>query len=68
MSVFKVPDMTCGHCEKVIREELTKVDQQVRVEVNLKDKLVTVDNLSDDRVLSLLKSIGYSPVLYDLSI
>ncbi len=63
MSIFKVNDMTCGHCEKAIREELTRGDVRVKVEVNLKDKLVTVDNLPDDRVLFLLREVGYSPEL-----
>lgn len=61
MGVFKVEDMSCGHCEKAIKEELTKGDPNVKVDVNLKDKTVTVENLTDDRVLFLLKEIGYTP-------
>jgi len=61
MSTFKVSDMTCGHCEKAIKMELTKGSPDVKVEVNLKDKTVSVENLPDDRVLFLLKEIGYSP-------
>lgn len=61
MSTFKVPDMSCGHCEKAILEELTKGSSDVKVDVDLKDKTVTVENLGDDRVLFLLKEIGYTP-------
>jgi copper chaperone len=61
MSTFKVSDMTCAHCEKAIKTELAKGSPEVKVEVNLKDKTVKVDNLSDDRVIFLLKEIGYSP-------
>lgn len=61
MSKFKVPDMTCGHCEKAIKQELTKGSSEVKVNVDLKEKLVTVENLTDDRVLFLLKEIGYTP-------
>lgn len=61
MSTFKVSDMTCGHCEKVIKEELTKSNGSVKVDVDLKSKLVTVENLPDDRVEFLLKEIGYTP-------
>lgn len=61
MGVFKVSDMTCGHCEKAIKEELTKEDSRIKVDVNLKDKTVSVENLSDDRVMFLLKEIGYTP-------
>ena len=61
MGTFKVPDMTCAHCEKAIKKELTKGDDKIKVDVNLKDKTVTVDNLTDDRVIFLLKEIGYTP-------
>lgn len=63
MAIFKVPDMTCAHCEKAIKTELSKGSSDVKVEVNLKDKTVKVENLTDDRVLFLLKEIGYSPEL-----
>jgi len=61
MGTFKVDDMTCGHCEKAIKVELSKGDPSVKVAVDLKNKTVKVENLSDDRVLFLLKEIGYSP-------
>lgn len=61
MTTFKVPDMSCGHCEKAIREELSKDSDSVKVEVDLKAKIVSVENLPDDRVLFLLKEIGYTP-------
>lgn len=63
MSTFKVPDMTCAHCEKAIKTELAKGNSNVKVDVNLKDKTVTVENLSDDRVVYLLKEIGYTPTI-----
>lgn len=61
MGLFKVDDMTCGHCEKAIRTELAKGDPAVKVDVDLKKKTVQVENLSDDRVIFLLKEIGYNP-------
>lgn len=61
MGTFKVTDMTCAHCEKAIKTELSKGNPDVKVEVNLKDKTVSVENLADDRVLFLLKEIGYTP-------
>lgn len=61
MSTFKVSDMTCGHCEKAIKTELTKNDPAVKVQVNLQDKTVTVENLPDERVIFLLEEIGYTP-------
>lgn len=61
MGLFKVEEMTCGHCEKAIKTELAKGDPGVKVNVDLKKKTVQVENLSDDRVLFLLKEIGYNP-------
>lgn len=63
MGRFKVEDMTCAHCEKAIKTELSKGDPKVLVDVDLKSKTVKVENLSDDRVQFLLKEIGYNPEL-----
>jgi copper chaperone len=63
MGIFKVEDMTCGHCEKAIRAEISKGDPKVKVNVDLKEKTVAVENLSNDRVIFLLKEIGYTPEL-----
>ncbi len=60
MSSFKVEEMTCSHCEKAIKTELSKGHQEVKVEVDLKNKIVTVENLPADRVIFLLKEIGYN--------
>lgn len=61
MGTFKVSDMTCGHCEKAIKTELAKGDPSIKVDVDLKSKIVKVENLTDDRVMFLLKEIGYTP-------
>ncbi len=60
MSTFKIEDMTCGHCEKAIKTELLKLNSMVLVDVNLKDNTLKVENLPDDRVMFLLKEIGYN--------
>lgn len=60
MSLFKVPDITCAHCEKAIHTELTKDDPKVIVSVDLKSKTVAVENMSDELVSEKLKEIGYN--------
>ena len=35
MSLFKVPDMSCGHCEKAITGALKKAGPDVEVKVDL---------------------------------
>lgn len=62
MGKFRVEDMTCSHCEKAITTELTQGDPNIKVKVDLKEKTVSVENLTDDRVEFLLKEIGYTPV------
>jgi copper chaperone len=61
MGKFKVEDMSCAHCEKAITTELVKGNPAVLVDVNLKAKTVKVENLPDDRVIFLLKELGYTP-------
>ncbi|MES2526761.1 MAG: heavy-metal-associated domain-containing protein [Bdellovibrionota bacterium] len=61
MSEFKVPDMTCGHCEKAITGALKKAAPDAIVKIDLAQKLVDVRNLADETVESLLKDLGYSP-------
>lgn len=59
MSQFKVPDMSCGHCEKSISGALKEAGADFQVD--LKTKTVDVKNLSDETVAGLLKDLGYTP-------
>jgi copper chaperone len=61
VSEFIVPDMTCGHCEKTISGALTKVSPDVRVKIDLSQKLLVVTHLPDETVMHLLKDLGYTP-------
>lgn len=61
MSTFKVLDMSCGHCEKAIVKEFQKNYPEAQIDVNLKEKIVEVLNLSDDKAMELLKEIGHTP-------
>lgn len=61
MSEFKVPDMTCGHCEKAITGALKKAAPDAEVRIDLKEKILAVKNLADETVTSLLKELGYTP-------
>lgn len=61
MGTFKVLDMNCGHCEKTILKEFARLHSEVKVEIDLKQKEVRVENLGDEKVISLLKEIGFTP-------
>lgn len=41
---FRVPGMSCEHCEAAVRSELMKVDGVYKVDVNLETKTVQVDH------------------------
>ena len=61
MSTFRVQDMTCAHCEKAIKTALVQGDNDIKVRVDLEKKQIAVENLADDRVVFLLKELGYNP-------
>lgn len=44
MYQFKVSEMTCGHCERAIRNEIEDLDAQAQVEVDLIQKTVSVES------------------------
>ena len=41
---FTLPDMTCGHCVKVVTAAVAKVDAQARLEVDLPSHGVRVES------------------------
>ena len=61
MGQFKVPDMTCGHCEKAIAGALKKADPGAQIKIDLSAKTVDVSNMPDETVAGLLKDLGYTP-------
>jgi copper chaperone len=61
MSEFKVPDMSCGHCEKAITKALKAANSSADVKINLSKKTIQVTNVPDETVVELLKDIGYTP-------
>lgn len=57
---INVPDMTCGHCEKAIREALGAVDGNATVEVDLAAQVVRTNVPAGD-ALAAITEAGYSP-------
>ena len=56
-----VENMTCGHCEKVIKQAIASADQNAQVVVDLTKKQVDVETaLSFEQVQSVLKEDGYT--------
>ncbi len=58
---YKVPDMSCGHCEAAVSSELQNVPGVASVVVDLDAKLVAVRGADlDDAVLrAAIEAAGY---------
>lgn len=55
-----VENMTCGHCEKAIKQAIASADQNAQVAVDLNAKQVDVETtLSLEQVQGVLKEEGY---------
>jgi copper chaperone CopZ len=59
--IYRVPGMSCGHCEQAVKQEVAKVAGVATVEVDLETKLVLVrgDNLDDDALRAAIDEAGY---------
>ncbi|MBX5475487.1 MAG: heavy-metal-associated domain-containing protein [Thermoleophilia bacterium] len=58
---YRVPGMSCAHCEQAVTRELTQVAGVESVEVDLETKLVVVRGASlDDKALrAAIAEAGY---------
>jgi copper chaperone len=59
---FYVEDMTCGHCERTIREALAEQLPGASVQIDLGSHRVQVDG-DAARAEAALREAGYTPVL-----
>jgi copper chaperone CopZ len=58
---FKVPGMTCGHCEASIKQEVRAVAGVTSVDVDLdsKDVVVTGAGLAHDVIVEAIDEAGF---------
>ena len=58
---FKVPGMTCGHCETAVKQEVGHVTGVSQVDVDLasKDVTVTGTDLDRDAIVAAIDEAGY---------
>lgn len=62
MLQFKVPDMTCGHCEKTIRNALSTLPGIKTVDIDLAAKTVRIDGTADAAAIRhTITEAGYTP-------
>lgn len=63
MTTFNVADMTCGHCEKVIRQAFATQLPQAVVSIDLAKHHVTVEGVTAEQAQAVIKEEGYTPEL-----
>lgn len=58
---YTVPGMSCGHCEKAVKDEVGGVAGVASVDVDLATKLVTVrgEGIDDGAVRAAIDEAGY---------
>lgn len=60
MLTFNLPDMSCGHCEKTVRETITSLDPKALVTVDLSTRTINVESSLDrDKIADALTARGY---------
>lgn len=59
--ILLVDGMTCGHCEKAVKNSLGELDGVSLVEVDLDNKKVEVqgENLQDNLIKEAVEEAGY---------
>lgn len=58
---LSIPEMSCGHCEKAIREAVKEVDENARVTVDLGSRTVDIETTrSRDDVCGAIAAAGYT--------
>jgi len=62
---YRVPGVSCQHCVAAVTEEVSKLAGVERVQVNLDNKLVTVehgDSVAPASIIAAIKEAGYEEV------
>lgn len=59
---FSVPSMSCGHCESSIRKEVGAIGDVAAIDVDLDEKIVTVDGGTRDEILAAIDRAGFEVV------
>jgi copper chaperone len=60
MTRFRVPDMSCGHCEAAIEAAVRAVDPSAEIDVDLEGRTVNVDgDAAAESLLSAMAEAGY---------
>jgi copper chaperone len=61
MTTFLVRDMTCGHCEKTVKQALDKALPGVPVAIDLANQRVTLEGGDPAKAEDAIRDAGYTP-------
>ena len=63
MQVFRVDDMTCGHCVSTITKAIKAIDKDAKVTIDLAQHLVMVEPTETDaqELHDAIAEAGYTP-------
>jgi copper chaperone len=57
---LSIPDMSCGHCEKSIRQAVREADQDARVTIDLNSRTADIETTRPlDAVSGAIAKAGY---------
>lgn len=56
---LNIPDMSCGHCEKTIREAVRKADPRATIEIDLGARTARIETMQPGAVASAIAKAGY---------
>ena len=59
MLTLNVPDISCSHCERAVKEAVAAVSPTARVVVDLPAHRVTVEGAEAAPVIAALEAAGY---------
>ena len=64
MIVFKVSDMTCGHCAGTITRAVKETDRDAEVRINVGERLVEIEPKASnaEALRTAIAEAGYTPV------
>lgn len=64
MQAFRVDDMTCGHCVSTITKALKAADKDVKITVDLAQRLVMVaqTKAGANELRDAIAQAGYTPI------
>jgi copper chaperone len=62
MIELQIPNMTCGHCVRVVTEAVKAADPEAKVEIDLPAHQVRIDTRAERAaVVAQLSEAGYEP-------